>query len=1158
MNFTAEQQRAIDARGVNVLVSAGAGSGKTGVLTERIIDRLRDGEDIDRLLVLTYTKAAAGEMLKRIRQKIFTQLSAAVTKAEREHWQRQIILLGDASITTLHSFCLRLLKRHYNAIPGLAPEFRVLEPSLALVHLHDLLDEFLENCYTQGEAEERERFYSLLRLYGNRLGDDGLKDEILHLREFGCAQGDFYEWLLTALNNYEDTDFWFDHTMAWAKREVTLILQTLEDLRDEAVALNGPSGYILTLKNDIDAFRELLAERWQWSALGGSFFGTLKRKTKDDDEEIANYIKDRRNSVKDYFTQKIQPVFKRSFHVYAQEIEETAQDMATLIKITSEFYKQYQSYKLSKGFLEFSDLEQYAYELLRENQALAWEYQSFFKEVLIDEYQDVNPLQEKILALLTNGHNLFVVGDIKQSIYGFRFADHSIFKARYNKYAQEEGAGLNIILNRNFRSNSHILNTVNYFFSQWLDEQVLDLPYGKDEALISGRAEDSASDASLGPAAELNFIYRPAENELDELFDDPEEIRYHSRYIAKRIEEMLASRATVNDGGNQRPLEYGDIAILLRSVRDAAPIIEDELTLRAIPVAGATKRHFTACQEVRLLLSLLRVLDNPCQDIHLGAVLRSPFFGFDEDELMQVALKQRQSRLWTRLGYYLATEEPSPLYERFKSCYERLNTWRAWSKIYPVADLLSLITRELNYQSFWSGLPGGKNRLRNIDVFMGKAESFQENGGSLFDFLRYVNNLAKTGADEVDDSGDFQNCVKIMSIHKSKGLEFPVVFCPAVEKPFNLRDSTAPLLLHNKLGLGPKYKDSKRRTVSPTLPRLLIKHTINQANMAERLRVLYVAMTRAESKLIFTAAIKSQKKAGELQAKAKYHIGQKLPGDLMLKSSSFLQWLCYGLARKNGSADLPYKDCSLMVSLLPAANPLEKAAGTSAQTTLPLEALERLKKALAVKPREAVKAKVTVTELLPSDSGFNSFVQVAKPRFLGDMQKLTPAERGTVFHRFMELLDYTIAWDEASLRQKLATFVESGVFSQNEADSLDIAGVAAFYQSPYGAELAKARKVKRELAFTALLPAREVLLMDTDDETVVQGAIDLLYCREDNAWVLVDYKTGKLGQDTDEAFLSHYGRQMELYTLALEHLFNIKVGECVFYLSQEKRFLRYK
>ncbi|MEG1497055.1 MAG: helicase-exonuclease AddAB subunit AddA [Clostridiales bacterium] len=1159
MNFTSEQLTAIKTRGVNILVSAGAGSGKTGVLTERIVDRLREGEDIDKLLVLTYTKAASGEMMRRIRQKIFENLTQASTVAEKKHWQKQVMLLGDASITTLHSFCLQILKRHYNVIPGLNPEFKILDPSLASVHLHDVLDEFLEECYTNPNKEQREKFFSLLRLYGNRLGDAGLKDEMIHLREFGCAQGDFYQWLLESLSTFSNLDIWHFSALESAAKETETVIDTLKCALDTAKKLNGPEKYIITLENDIKELNLLLNENWHWDTIGeANIFKTLGRKSKDDNEEIATYIKAQRTKAKDYFNKKIQPLFKRNFNQYAKEITEVNYDMETLVELTGEFYRRYQEYKIKKGFLEFNDLEQYAFEILREHPNLAHEYQKGFNEVLIDEYQDVNPLQEKILTHLTNGHNLFVVGDIKQSIYGFRFADHSIFKNRYDQYDKEKPNenGLKILLNKNFRSKEGILAGVNYFFYQWMNENVSQLPYGEDEELIPGNLEMQKNLNPDEPEMEVEFIYKPDVEEFDQLFDDPDTIHYHGRYIAKRIEEMMLKGETVTENGIERPLEYKDIAIIMRTVGSSSPVIEEELILRAIPVTGHNKRYFSQCQEVRVLLSILSVLDNPCQDIPLAAVMRSPFFGFNEDELMDIALCHPGDKLWYRLKSYIA--ENGDFKEKTQSFQQQILGWRQLSKIYAVGDLLQIIIKDIDYLSFWAGLPGGKNRLENIDVFRSKAISFQESGGGLFDFLRYVQNLQKTHTDVVDHSENTENSVKIMSIHRSKGLEFPVVFCANLENQFNIKDSTAPLLLHNKLGFGPKYKDHKRRTVSPTLPRLLIKKEIDKANMAERLRILYVVMTRAKNKLIFTSALKDKDKPKDLMAKTQYCFRRKLPSEQMLTAQNFNQWLCYGLSRKDSKLiDLPYQNCKIKVSYLPAPNPLEPMEITTESQKLPHKAFDRLEHWLCAKDDITVPGKVSVTSLLPKLDVFDLKSNV-RPKFLEDIPKISGSEQGTVFHRFMEKINLGKVWNCEEIIKERDGLIKAGFFTPQEGKALDIQGVEGFFQSEYAKDLPHASKIKRELAFTASFPAKDLLALDTEENTVLQGAVDMVYCRKNGDWVLIDYKTNNTSKYGDSGILARYAKQMELYAMALKHLYGIEIKEAAFYLAKDKRFLRYK
>lgn len=1156
MDFTPEQQSAIKMRGTNILVSAGAGSGKTGVLTERIIDRLRDGEDIDRLLVLTYTKAATTEMLNRIRDKIFVALRNANTKEEQAHWHKQVILLGDAPITTMHSFCMQLIRRHYNAFDGLDPEFKIVEPGIARVHLLDLLNTYMTSCYAMEDMEKRQHFFSLVRHYGSRLSDDGLKQEIIALREFGYAQGNLYEWLDEMLHRFCDLDGWHTTALALTKGEAAIVLECLKNMVKTISAWGGPAKYSDSVTSEIAVLENLL-KGWTWEKVQEtSVFQSIGRKTKDDDPVLAEIIRKQHENVKKYYQERVEVFFQRDFKDYARDITLVAEEMETLVALTKEFSQIYQDYKIKNGFMEFSDLEQFAYDLLRSHPELVEEYREGFHEVLIDEYQDVNPLQEKILNLLSNGKNLFVVGDIKQSIYGFRFADHSIFKARYDSYGLREPNenGVNILLNRNFRSRSGILDTVNFFFRQWMNPRVSGIPYGEEEELIVGN-ESAQKSEEHEINTEVQFIYEPDAEEKSEFYDDADSITLHGRFIAKRIEEMIENEETITENGRERKITYGDIAILMRSVKNESDVIEEELTYRAIPVIGPHKRRFTEGQEVRLLRSLLSVVDNPCQDIPLAALMRSPFFGFDENEMMEIALESKKKRLWERMESYLSKEGETSLKEKTRRFQEIIIGWRQYSRMYSLCDLIHKVMEDTHFEAFWSGLPGGKNRLRNLKVFMEKAEYFQESGGNLFDFLRYIQNLEDAEADTIDDSWEEKNTVHISTIHKSKGLEYPIVFCVAMNKRFNRREYSSPLLLDSKLGFGPRYKNQKRHSISSTLPRLLIRHKKEQADTAELLRVLYVAMTRAKNQLIFTATIKKKEDIAAIKNRTTFVMDPLLPAEIMDSGYSFMHWICFGLARKeNVDVGLLHRDAKIKVAFLPGENPLEVKKVSATVSVLSEDSLSNLKKALSLKDVPAIPGKVSVTELLPDD-GIEYGFSLPKPQFLSESPQLTPAEKGTAFHRFMEHLDYGKSWDMPALERYREEMMHSGSLTQKEAQSVDMEAVLFFLKSSYGKDLMTAREIRSEMTFTAVLSAKELLGVETDEKTVLQGAIDMLYAKENGEWVLMDFKTNRLGSGGEDSFLKHYSKQLDLYAQALAHLYNIEVKEKIFYLAKEKRFL---
>lgn len=1154
MQFTEEQLRAIKTRDTNILVSAGAGSGKTGVLTERILDRLRDGDSINELLVLTYTKAAAAEMRSRIRSKIADALAMS-QGTEREHWEKQMMFLSDAPITTLHSFCLRLLRRHYQMIPGLDPDFRILDPNQASVHRQDLLKAFLEECYMEPEEEKRERFFTVLRSYGTRLSDEGLKKEILHLIEFGRPQGDLEQWLRQMLRRFGDVDFWHRQVSELAEQELRIVIDTLKGALRDCRANGGPVKYEETLSQDIKALEELSGSDWDtWR--NAAPFGTLGRAKKDDNVAVREYVKSRRDAAKTYFKNKILPFFQKDFSHYVREISCCYSEMETLVELTLAFHERYQSYKLKQKFLEFTDLELYAYRLLQDHEEIRERYRNDFREVLIDEYQDINPLQEQIISLLCRENNLFVVGDIKQSIYGFRFADHTLFRRRYDSYSKEngKGAGLKILLNRNFRSHGDILQAVNFFFSQWMNPAASQMPYGEDEALIPGAQYSEAG----GPVVESILIHRPEEG-AEKDFDDAEKIHYHGRYIASRIEQMMTNGMTVTDHGEERPLCYGDIAILIRSAKGKASALEDDLTLRAIPVSGPGARHFIDTPEVRLFISLLDVLDNPCQDIPLAALLRSPFFAFDENELMALAHRKKGERLWIRLQYCKNHSTEGVSSEKVASFLQRVEQWRGLAKIYPVGDLSQMLMRNLHYEAFWGGLPGGALRRRNLAVLQEKAMAFQEtNSGGLFDFLRYLRNLEKNEADLVSDHAENSDAVKIMTIHGSKGLEFPVVFVADLNIGFNRQETREPLILHDTLGFGPKYKDWERRISMPTLPRLLIQRKRHLADVAESLRLFYVAMTRAKEKLIFTSASDRPDETERIFGRSRFCDSQLLPAEQVISASSMMQWLYCGLSRWSTKC-LPYENFSCSIVSVPALPPQtetfsqKKVSGFSP----PPGGLERLKAVILQKGGKPLPAKVSVTDLLPKIFHGKAEIHLPAPKFLQKTVTLTGAERGTAFHQFMEFLPLDRLWNPDSLKKIRETFLAEQLMTEKMLEAVDDEAILGFFREDFGRDVLSAVEVRRELHFTGAFPADVLLENGQNDTMILQGAIDMIYRRKDGSWILVDYKTNRLTPEREKDFLRHYGRQMELYAMALAKLFDIKVSQSVFYLAAEHRFLPY-
>lgn len=1156
MKFTEEQQAAIDVRGCNVLVSAAAGSGKTGVLTERIISRLKDGENIDELLTLTFTRAAAGEMKTRVRDKITAEAEAASAQ-ERVFWQRQLSLIGDAPITTLHSFCLKLLRRHYNLLPGLDPKFHITDPHRAAILRGDLLDDYLEECYTEPDEEKRQRFFELLRLYGSRLSDEGLKKEILHLMEFGCAQGDPEQWLDKACRSFGNVDFWREAALAEARRCVALLIEETERDRARLDALGGGMSAIKTLSNDLEALQKLAGGEWSDFCFAEPFGRKVQRK-KDEDPELDIYMKLRREGRKKYFADCVGAIFLCPFADYAEELRVMLPQMETLAQMTIGFFRRYRDEKLKSSSLDFNDLELYTVKLLSENPALAEEYQSFFKEVLVDEYQDINPLQNKILSLLAGKGRLFAVGDIKQSIYGFRLADHTLFRDRSLSYARDvpNENGRLIYLNKNFRSRSEVLGMTNRIFTSLMNEKVSGISYGEDEQLRFGAEYyPNKEDTSV----EFSFIMRPRMDSEG----DYGVLACHGRYIAHRIRELMASGFTVTDKEGERPLRYGDITVLMRAANSSGEAIGAALLEADIPVETPQKTGFLSGRETKLISSFLSVLDNPLQDIPLGAVMRSPLFGFDENELLALSMHRKGRKLWDMVCEAESLERDGIPLEKVVSLRNKIEKWRITAKIYPIGDLVDMFLKEFDYAAFWGGLPNGRRRIQNIRLFAREACAYQnEESGGLFDFLRYLEHLAETGGDIPDEGEMEHDCVRIMNIHKSKGLEFPVVFLVQTEKRFNQNDLRSRMILDKELGFGPCSMNREKRLVTPTLPHLLIRHRRRENDIAEEMRVLYVALTRAKEKLIITSSDKPTKNQGvEVRFfgafdAVRYDDDPHLPVGLIMTDSCYADWILHSLGHGVRNVE-HYLESSvdLKICFADAEEPMEIVPLPKEKHLLSVADYERFLRAMERKKENRLPAKVSVTSLLPKGSWEEGYAALPRPRFMKEQGSITAAERGTVFHSFMEHLPFDKSWDKASLAAFAVELEEEHLLTA--AETLDLETVLVFLNSPYGRELREARKLRRELTFVCAFPAEELFAdVEQDSRSVIlQGAVDLIYQRPNGQWVLLDYKTNDIHHCGKDAFLEKYRRQMELYAAALERVYGISVSERAFFLTKTREFL---
>lgn len=969
--WTDEQWEAIRTRGSNVLVAAAAGSGKTAVLVERIIKRVTDEHDpidVDQLLVATFTNATAGEMRQRIREALEKELQR---HAQSAHLLKQISLIHRASITTLHSFCLEIVHRYFSRVQ-LDPSFRIANETEAELMRQDILSELLEDQY--GQSEEDSPFWHLVDWFGGERGDEALFRFIQKLYDFSRSHPWPEHWLKQVVTAFEgagspsstNTGFqvWQDSLI----RDVKLELRGVGGLLKEALQLAespaGPEAYIDNLRADRLVVSELLdAADQSWELLYERFqtasFGKLNSsRSSSVDKELQEQAKKLRDQAKKQLYALQEELFQRTPEQYKEELVTMAPIMAKLTDLVNAFGERFRAQKAVRGLVDFSDLEHYCLRILRHTdstpeQALpsdaAEEYRKQFAEVLLDEYQDTNMVQEAIVELISKRSpgNRFMVGDVKQSIYRFRLAEPGLFLQKYSAY-RDRAAGHRIDLARNFRSRSEVVDGVNFLFKQLMSVTVAEMDYDESAQLVCGAGyplspnngsievllvdktgtaragNDSEEDSDQEELAEGETTAADASGDMVEQEEQAETAQLEARLIAATIRKLRgetgerAFQVYDRGSGGYRSLEYRDIVILLRSPSNWSAVMLEELRQAGIPVYAELNTGYFTATEVETLLSLLKVIDNPYQDIPLAGVLRSPIFQLTTEELAQVRLFRRNSPYYEAV--LACASEPKEdsgvisidkklelnqadmerLRGKLRTFLTMLGRWQESARQGSLADLIWTLLRETGFYDYAGGLPGGLQRQANLRALYDRARQYEATSfRGLYRFLRFIERMQDNGGDlgTARSLGEQEDVVRIMSIHKSKGLEFPVVFVAALGKRFNMMDLNGSFLMHKQLGFGPKFVDTSLRVSYPTLPLLAIRKRMRMEMLAEELRVLYVALTRPKEKMFLMGTLSSLDKHVQKWGALVSHAEWALPDYELAKARCFLDWLGPALIR---------------------------------------------------------------------------------------------------------------------------------------------------------------------------------------------------------------------------------------------------------------------
>ena len=1210
MAWTNEQQAAIDSRGQTLLLSAAAGSGKTAVLVERIIRRLLDKEypiDITELLVVTFTKAAAAEM----RDRIGTALMKALSETKDPRVERQLALLPSAQISTLHAFCQHVIRKYFYTI-DLDPAFSIAgEEELNLLRRQVLEDVFLS--YYE-DNEKASILYPLADMFGSDRGDDILMDTVSRMYTYARSLAWPEHWLKEAARAYDVAPDAVIDDMVWAGPIKDAVRRILEE---DARLYDGVLYHLRQREAFAPACDTFVAEQAalrqaaqarSWNDLSRFVraidFPRLKslRKLSDDDKAVWERCKKVRDDVKKDVIKTLQAVyFSATPEEWLDGMRAMKPIMDGLVTLTLDFAKAYGAAKKEKGWIDFSDLEHFCLQILLAPDAspehpvpsaAAEELRSQYEEVFIDEYQDTNGVQELITRLVSGEDNRFMVGDIKQSIYRFRLADPTLFLEKYQSFSRDEKAVQRCIdLGRNFRSVPVVLDAVNAVFSRAMTAEAAGMDYGEREKLYAGRQAPD-DERWIGGPVEVDIVPTPSDEEDD---DGSTAFEKECRFIAGRIGELLASgRMAARKDGTLEPLSYRHIVVLLRSMAGKADVLIQALQEGGIPSYAEQSGGYFAAVEVQVMLALLRCIDNPEQDLAMAAVLRSPLVGLDETALAGVRLAG-DGTLWQNLPAFVASlpdgvDEKEDL-QQFMAAFD---SWRTYSRRHGVAELLQRLYDDTAYVDFVGAMPGGDVRQANLKALYDRARQYEEAGfRGLFRYLQLMDKMKEDGLDLAPAKvvSEKEDVVRIMSIHKSKGLEFPVVFVADMGKAFNRRDTQDQILFHNRLGIGLKQYDPEWRMSYPTLIWSGIAAQLRWEGTAEEERILYVAMTRARDQLILTGH------SSHIDRDWQRWTSRLNPA----QAKSYFDWVMpAALAPFGAKADADYarpgaawQDAVWQVRIAKAvpAGTVEEGAydgeprlealrrGDLTGTPVPSWLDEQLSWQYAYPQAVRTAAKFSVSEVkrryqelhsdelqdeadlsvpaaavIPTAPGEDDAFAALPPWLAGEEAAVSGAQRGTALHKALQYITPAADQTTATLRREIDAFVRQGLLSREEAKLVYVPVLAAFCQSDIGRRMAESPELHREYPFTVLLAGGDPLPeTETGEQILIQGVIDCLF-REDDAWILVDYKSDRL--ETADAFRSRYAVQLALYKRAVEQITHRPVEETYIYslhLQQEIR-----
>ncbi len=1191
MRWTGEQKTAIsqDTGHGNLLVSAAAGSGKTAVLVERVLQKiLKNKSSVDRLLIVTFTEAAASEMrekiIKRLREYILNpDCKPNVVRKIKE----QIRMVETADIMTIDAFCNRVVQNNFHAL-GIDPNIRICDDSMVKLLQAEAMDNLFRRLYKNGHEDIKERFGRLTEFYARDRNNDKLGSMILSVYTFAESFSEPMEWVKNCAKDYSkplvdwpSIKYQIDATKTAAKECLYAVNKIASAKKASPEAIKCAETLVNICNSIIDAT--------DWNDIYDVYVVNFKnKKSRAEIESLIDLVpsETRRNqlfhayaSLVDIFTthksgEKLPIGITKPFsdieNSYNPELlKQEAEDIAWIVQ---EFHKDYSSLKEKRGVYEFADIEHLTYALFRDNEFVRDAYKNKYDEILIDEYQDTNMLQDSIFELISHD-NIFMVGDLKQSIYRFRKGDPYIFKGKSECYSQEDVPHNKLLLSQNFRSRQGILKSVNDIFTKIMSQSAGDINYRGQELVKRLGIYEYYPESTINPKSELYYLAIDRGADINTV--DTE-----ARFTAQKIYELLNSDATVYDKslGVMRPIMKKDVVILRNSVKGVAKTLTDALSSYGID-SYVDKSSFFERREINIVLSLLSLINNAHQDIPLVTVMRSPIWNFTDNDLAKIRIHSRHSRfLIDAVTEYSETGEDDILVRRTDEVLKSLRRWRQYIRRKSVAQLIWTIYEETCFYDIMGAIESNDEAQTNLRLLYDRAKSYESAGfKGLFNFIKYIDGLREDNSSDLDGAkriSDNQDVVRIMTIHKSKGLEFPVVFLLGTGSDFRTTTDSPALRLHKNLGFGLSHIYYDQHFARDTYAKELIKKVNHTEGISEQMRLLYVALTRAQEKLYVVAARKVRSDVTEdMQIKEWENslVGNKFTPSTALTAKGFHSWLCPAALVSPDTWEIHYESVTEELS---SPEVKEETDGDITYDSQELKDVvyKLLDYSYTYKAANVLPSRTSVTQLKELESerqkdavsyepasrnqaGFDDYSIVAPlektPKFM-ECDGVKPAsEIGTLYHLVMSTIDIdTIrTHGDKGIETELVRMVNEGIISPDDIKYIDEDKIKTFFRSTLAERMIKSSNIRREEPFQINISALEYdpsLPKEYENETVIlQGIIDCFF-ETDNGYVLFDYKTDKVKDKTQ--IRAKYEKQLTLYAQAIEKLTGKPVCEKYLYL----------